>query len=74
MKHWIVTADTYGTVGDALHFQIDADQADVELLVSALRKAGHGNVTARVWTSRQRRTTDRLGRLRWGAGFSEVRL
>ncbi len=46
------------------------ERSDAEIIARALRAQGW-SVEIRVWTRRQRRRQDRLGRWRWYAGFVE---
>ena len=46
------------------------ERADAEIIARALRAAGW-DVEIRMWSSRQRKRQDRLGRWRWYAGYME---
>ena len=73
IRKWVITADVYGTIGDSLYIQVSGSEPDTEIVVAALRKAGHGNINTRVWSKRQRKA-QKNGRWRWYAGFVEVRI
>lgn len=63
--------DATGSTMTDLVFASTRERADAEVIAQALRAQGW-TVEVRVWSRRQRRAQDALGRLCWRAGFVEA--